>query len=145
MTKRCSTCKQHKDVSNFNKNRSTKTGYHNQCRDCRNLWKPSEEQLERYRKRTRIWNRKKQTGFTEEEFQEKLKEQNARCAICGTDEPGVMNWQADHCHETGQKRGILCHLCNKGLGHFKDNIEMMTAAVEYLKHYKNTSQNKEGK
>jgi hypothetical protein len=135
MTHRCSTCKQVKPVDNFNKNRATKSGYHNQCRECQKLWKPSEEQLERYRARTRIWNRKKLTGFTEEQFQQKLQEQNYRCAICGTDDPGVMNWQADHCHDTLSQRGILCHLCNKGLGHFKDNPELLESAIRYLAQY----------
>ena len=135
MILRCSSCKQHKAAENFNKNKSTKTGYGNQCRECHRKWQPTEEQLERYRKRVRIWNRKKHTGFTEEEFQQKLKEQGGRCAICGTDDPGTMNWQADHCHETLTKRGILCHLCNKGLGHFKDDIDMLNKAIDYLVTY----------
>lgn len=40
---------------------------------------------------------------------------------------------ADHCHQTERQRGILCPQCNSGLGHFKDNIEALSAAIEYLK------------
>src|SRR5271157_999939 len=49
-----------------------------------------------------------------------------KCAICGTTDPGLIKggkpgWHADHNHETGKFRGILCQNCNKGLGHFQDN------------------------
>jgi hypothetical protein len=135
MMLRCSTCKQHKPAEEFNKNRSTKTGYHNQCKICQRMWKPSPEKLKIAKERTRIWSRFRVTGFTEEDFQQKLNEQEKRCAICGTDNPGNMGWQADHCHETLIKRGVLCHLCNKGLGHFKDNIELLLKAIKYLERY----------
>lgn len=38
----------------------------------------------------------------------------------------------DHDHDTGQVRGVLCGRCNKGLGHFHDNIATMLRAVDYL-------------
>ena len=39
----------------------------------------------------------------------------------------------DHCHVTGKIRGLLCHQCNVGLGAFKDSIENLECASEYLK------------
>lgn len=38
----------------------------------------------------------------------------------------------DHNHQTGKVRGLLCHHCNVGLGHFKDNIELLNSALDYL-------------
>ena len=133
--KRCSTCKTEKESSEFNKNKSGKFGLHNQCRDCTKLWKPTPEALAKARKKTREWNRLKLTGFTPNDFEEKLAEQNNKCAICGTEDPGATNWHADHDHKTGQKRGILCHKCNTGLGLLKDDIDILCSAIEYLNHY----------
>jgi hypothetical protein len=135
MTKRCSTCQETKPLDFFNKNKSTKTGYHNQCRECVKLWKPSPEALKESRRKTREWNRLKSTGFTPEDFKSKLEEQGGVCAICGTDNPGKLDFCADHDHATQTKRGVLCRKCNAGLGHFNDNPETIAKAIEYLSHY----------
>jgi len=135
MTKRCSSCKTEKELSQFNKSKSKKFGVHNQCRQCVRLWKPSPEALKISRQRTREWNRLKSSGFTQKEYEAKLKEQNYRCAICGTTDSGPMDFHADHDHKTSEKRGVLCHKCNTGLGLLKDDIEILCAAIEYLNNY----------
>ena len=134
--KKCSTCQEYKYFKDFGKNKSQADGHHQQCKECRSKYKPSAESMAKSRERLRIWNRYKMSGFTQEDYDNKLIEQGGKCAICGTDNPGKMDWNADHCHETGQKRGLLCPKCNKGLGHFKDDIEVMKAAIEYLEYYK---------
>ena len=54
---------------------------------------------------------------------------NPFCQICGsTDDLNI-----DHCHTTNKVRGYLCGAHNKGIGLFKDNIEHLTAAIDYLK------------
>lgn len=133
--KKCSSCKIEKPIYEFNKNKSGKLGVHNQCKQCTKIWKPSLEQKEKYKKRTREWNRKKLSGFTKEDFDSKLKEQNYKCAICGTSDPGKTNWHADHDHSTKEKRGILCHKCNTGIGLLQDNIDILCSAIEYLRYY----------
>lgn len=58
-----------------------------------------------------------------------LMQRNA-CVICQevfSKEPHV-----DHDHKTGEIRGLLCPRCNKGLGHFRDSIEFLDRAKEYL-------------
>lgn len=133
--KRCSTCKELKYLKDFSKNKSRPDGHHPQCKECRSKYKPSEESRLKNRERLRKWNRFKTSGFTQEDYDKKLIEQNGKCAICGTDDSGPMDWHADHDHETGQKRGLLCHKCNTGLGLFKDDIDILCLAIEYLKHY----------
>ena len=44
----------------------------------------------------------------------------------------LQNWVLDHCHDTETFRGWLCHHCNTGLGAFKDDINRIRKAVEYL-------------
>lgn len=65
-------------------------------------------------------------GLTRRQAQERLK--GAQCEICG--DPATAN---DHCHETDRLRGKLCHLCNLGIGYFKDNPELLLAAAAYLR------------
>lgn len=60
------------------------------------------------------------------------------CAICGaflSSESKIKRERGhiDHCHETGKARGVLCDLCNKGLGQFRDSIDYLTKAIEYLR------------
>lgn len=59
----------------------------------------------------------------------------AACAICGSVGGSGRHGQlhVDHCHAGGQVRGLLCHHCNVGLGQFKDDPELLTAAIRYLK------------
>ena len=135
ITKRCSACKTEKEILQFNKSKGQKFGVHNQCRQCASLWKPSPEALKISRQKTREWNRLKSSGFTQKEYEAKLKEQNYRCAICRTTDSGPMDFHADHDHKTGEKRGVLCHKCNTGLGLLKDDIEILCAAIEYLNNY----------
>ena len=55
------------------------------------------------------------------------KAQNYCCAICETDKPGkrAKRWFVDHDHKTNKVRKLLCHQCNLGLGHFKENVELL--------------------
>lgn len=73
-------------------------------------------------------------GLSLLEYDKMLKAQDSRCAICRTDTPGRYDrFVVDHCHETEEVRGLLCHSCNLGLGKFKDDIGLLKAAAEYLK------------
>jgi len=65
-----------------------------------------------------------------------------KCDICGGSEFAgsrnnrhlgkVYTLVMDHNHETGKFRGMLCNHCNRGLGNFKDNINNLQAAINYL-------------
>ena len=74
-------------------------------------------------------------GLTDLQFQTMMLVQCGTCAVCSEifesetrgKEPCV-----DHDHETGRVRGLLCHSCNKGIGHLKDSSEILMAAMAYL-------------
>jgi len=74
-------------------------------------------------------------GLTLERFDEMRAEQNHRCYICNAHEAEehleVLN--VDHDHETGEVRKLLCSLCNKGLGLFKDSPALLENASAYLR------------
>jgi hypothetical protein len=72
------------------------------------------------------------------EIRRRLEElQDHRCAICGVhedDAPGK-KLRFDHNHVTNRPRALLCHHCNCGLGHFRDDPERLRAALRYLEEY----------
>jgi hypothetical protein len=74
-------------------------------------------------------------GTTREWYEEEVQH---GCAICNTylsssSKIKRERGHIDHNHDTGKVRGVLCDLCNKGLGQFKDSIEILENAVKYLK------------
>ena len=60
-----------------------------------------------------------------------LNKQDGVCLICGQKDLDKF-LAVDHCHETGRIRGLLCNGCNSGLGHFKDDPELLKRAILYL-------------
>jgi len=44
----------------------------------------------------------------------------------------LQSWVLDHCHTTETFRGWVCFNCNTGLGAFKDDVNKVGKAHEYL-------------
>lgn len=84
--------------------------------------------------RTSWLRRLRVLGITEDDYLRLMEIQGGCCAICRTDEPWSRSstWAVDHDHDTGAVRGLLCSRCNRGLGHFKDDITRLRAAIAYL-------------
>lgn len=70
-------------------------------------------------------------GIGRDEYIDMLLAQDFKCPIC-TKPLDFETLQLDHCHETGQVRGILDIKCNTALGKFEDNIATLTRAQAYL-------------
>ena len=71
-------------------------------------------------------------GISLEDFEKMKKEQDGKCAICGSP-PGKRDLAVDHDHKTGKVRALLCNgRCNRGLGLFRDDIEYLKSAILYL-------------
>lgn len=62
------------------------------------------------------------------------------CPICHKKSIAFItgNIVIDHDHSNGKAREWICDSCNTGLGRFKDSIEVMQNAIEYLQKYNNT-------
>lgn len=74
-------------------------------------------------------------SLTIEDFRRMETDQNGRCAICKSADPKNSSSKRlfiDHDHVTGKVRGLLCHMCNAGLGSFGDDAIRMRAAIGYL-------------
>lgn len=86
--------------------------------------------------------RREKIGFTKEIFNQRLKEQDNKCAICNCvfDENIAMKKKsADHCHNKNIARGILCRKCNLLLGNCEDNISILSNAISYLNFWQRTA------
>jgi hypothetical protein len=76
-------------------------------------------------------------GLTPDDLARMLDEQDHRCAICGWEDPGgpKRRLYIDHCHRTGQVRGLLCPPCNSFLGRLDDDPAKIHGAATYLERW----------
>lgn len=57
------------------------------------------------------------------------------CGICGNEFGDKKSRCMDHDHNTKKIRGELCHGCNLGLGHFRDDARILLAAAVYAERW----------
>lgn len=137
--KTCVTCSQTKPLSEFGIERRNKDGYRGQCKMCvsayQDNWRKNNKDLKK--EYGQKWYYKAKHKITYEDFLERGKLQNDKCAICSTelkyDSIGNNKAVQDHDHATGKLRDILCHSCNLGLGKFMDNPNILESALNYLR------------
>lgn len=135
LEKFCSKCGETKSRTEFNKCNQNKDKLFTWCRECQKIYAHSYKRLSKQTSaQIRKTNLRKCHGLTLEQYAEMLKQQNERCAICGSTDTGANtnNFAVDHNHETGKIRGLLCKPCNLALGLFKDAETILLKAVYYL-------------
>lgn len=77
-------------------------------------------------------------------YHQMLEAQQHHCAICGCEasdpvrNKGKSRFCVDHDHQTGRVRGLLCAICNYGVGHFQDDPVLVRKAATYLESYSTT-------
>lgn len=162
-TKRCTLCGETKPLDQFGRDAKAPDGKAWWCSSCRRAkaqaWRDANPEKKReqnrnrdrsrYLDKVRIWQRawqrsergkrsyrqtylKAKYGLTIEEFQSMVAAQNGRCAICGCDDRQLV---IDHNHSSGAVRGLLCNLCNQGLGALQDSEPVLKAALLYLQRH----------
>lgn len=63
-----------------------------------------------------------------------VKNQNGLCQICKSFKSNRKSRLCvDHNHLTGKIRGLLCDRCNRAIGLFGDDSNILESALEYLK------------
>jgi len=125
--KKCSKCGWVKQPEDFPRNRRV-------CKPCTAEYKKSWNSENSHKVRNYNF---KEFGIGVEEYDKMLAQQKGCCAICFQPESAIMygkpmSLAVDHCHETGDVRGLLCANCNNGLGRFKDDIGLLQQAILYI-------------
>jgi hypothetical protein len=88
--------------------------------------------------KSNITRRFSELGFTQEKYKEMFIMQDGKCAICKEQEREFANdgelkrLSVDHCHKKNKIRELLCSRCNKALGSFKDDVNLLKSAIIYL-------------
>lgn len=133
-----------KPLCEFNKNKAKPDGLSTYCTLCQRMAAlvssrlHKETQKEYYlanKEKTKIPRREANwrahgIKMTEIEYTECFRRQGGQCAICKR--TYTVRLAVDHDHVTGKVRGLLCGNCNRALGYFKDNVEVIQKAVEYV-------------
>lgn len=115
----CARCQEFRPETSFPRNGERLAAY---CKPCQRAYNAE--------RRLRI-----NFGITWDEYDLLFACQDGRCAICGG-RPRKYNLSVDHCHQTGEIRGLLCSKCNhKLLGSANDNPERLRRAADYLEEF----------
>ncbi len=131
--KSCSKCGRFRPLSEFPRQggKRYKQRHRAQCKDCYNA---ALRNSPKKSARVRRANLRRYYGFSPEQYDAMLAEQGHQCLICGVSPEHSMKGRlyVDHDHKTGKVRGLLCGLCNSGIGKLGDSIARLRAAADYL-------------
>ena len=134
LIKACCKCYKFFNASHFYKNQTYGDHLTGACKDCIKYVVSN-----RYHSNPDIAKNnalKRKFGITLDTYNQMLVNQNFKCACCGTSTPqGQGGFHVDHCHKTGNIRGLLCHLCNTGIGKLGDDLSGLLRAVKYLEKF----------
>lgn len=119
----CTGCKAFKPVAEFWKHKKGASGLCGRCKACMAATSKANRAAMRHRAKTVY-------GLTLEEYDD-LKSRSNFCPICGSAE----ELHLDHNEQTGKVREFICGKCNRGLGMFNHNPELLMAAARYMEVY----------
>lgn len=149
--KTCTKCLYPKDLEQFPIHKNYKGGRTTWCRVClsvqskrwhlENKGRSYEFSRKSYRKNPDVKRNSKfkwRYGITLNEFNEMSKTQNDKCAICSKPKEENLKGRLfiDHSHKTGKIRKLLCNNCNSGIGQFKEDVNLLQYAINYLELHK---------
>ena len=133
----CRTCKETKEETEFYKvggckSRPNRKGISKECKVCSRV-RTKRNSTPKSRRYNMV---KFKFGIAKEEYDQLLEEfpvcANPNCRKeFGLNEPHV-----DHCHTTGKIRGLLCSGCNIGLGHCREDANILRGLASYIENFK---------
>ena len=118
----CSKCNEWFPKEKFSKNKQQSSGLNYACKSC-------------MKKHTRKYNLPSKYNITIEQYEQKLINQQGRCACCGivfdTEIPSKRAC-VDHNHSTMEVRDLLCGRCNLAAGNVLDSAKYAMQLAQYL-------------
>jgi len=132
MSKRCARCAETKPRSEFYRKSDMGDGLQAWCKKCQLAYDHANRVAGTRKAGTpeqrHKWQLAGRYGLTPQQVAEMKERQSGVCAICGK---VPRRWVVDHCHVTGEVRGLLCHGCNIHLPIIED-AAFVDAAQRYL-------------
>lgn len=97
---------------------------------------------EKYRRRQKCLKLQKDYGITLDQYKAWNAHNDGLCHICNKPEvafdhkAGRLRLLAvDHDKKTGLVRGLLCSVCNRGIGMLRHDVTILAEAIDYIKHF----------
>jgi hypothetical protein len=162
MEKRCRLCGEVKPLSEYHRASTARDGHRGECKACFRKLSAARYRADpdRVKQRVRKWQAdnpdrvaatreqyiadgrkaandrrsylKRKFGITPERYDEMLVAQGGGCAICRKSPRDDISLHVDHDRVTGELRKLLCFDCNAGIGKFRDDTDLLQAAIVYL-------------
>lgn len=146
--KTCKNCGLEKPLDQYYTHPKTRDRKGSWCKSCLHKRlaekRKDPEQRELWKEYGRRSTLKKRYGITVTDYDAMVEAQNGLCAICERKSSGGgrtpdSRLAVDHNHETGKVRALLCGMCNQGIGMFKEDVEIMQRAIDYLNSHRSFS------
>ena len=130
--RKCTRCGKLKLITAFWKKKKGTYGRESRCKECL-----KKEAKARYFSYTKGLHLRLKYGIVMDDYNKMFAGQGGCCVICGRHQSELKKSLAvDHDHGTGKVRSLLCIQCNGLLGLARDNVEILKAAISYLKKHK---------
>lgn len=132
----CTDCRKWRPLVGFSRKAINKNGsaaLHSACGTCNPkrlaAWRryTAKEKVKRLNAYAQL---RRNYGITAAQYQGLFNAQHGRCRIC--EMKSKQRLCVDHDHGTGAIRGLLCKMCNSGLGYFRDDEKLLVSALRYL-------------
>ena len=136
--KTCIKCKETKGHDLYYKATNSRDGFQSVCKACDRI-----RRKKQYHEKPELSHKSmiaRKYGITIDQYDSIWSAQGCKCAICGAEKnyrtikgkKTETRMAVDHCHTTGNIRGLLCYTCNVGIGMLQDDTNILKAAINYL-------------
>lgn len=136
---KCSSCLQDKNEEMFYSRKENKNGLQGICKKCFGIKakRNREAKPDKYKLISLRTNLKMLYRLSLEEYNNLVRKQDYKCAICGIEEVKLgKRLSIDHNHLNGKVRGLLCPSCNFAMGHLKVDSVGKSLALKLIQYIK---------